>query len=148
MDVTASVDAPVDPATLFGRIDLLDHYPPWLDIVQRVEGAEPNDQDEGPAWIVDLGTRVGPLQRSKRLRMVRTVCREPSEVVFERRERDGRDYSPWVLSGVVTELKPRLCRLEMRLNYGGALFGPVLERLLQREIDAGRERLLAWLAAG
>ena len=75
MDVTASVDAPVDPATLFGRIDLLDHYPPWLDIVQRVEGAEPNDQDEGPAWIVDLGTRVGPLQRSKRLRMVRTVCR-------------------------------------------------------------------------
>ena len=32
--------------------------------------------------------------------------------------------------------------LTMRLHYGGALFGPVLERLLRDEIERSRERLL------
>jgi hypothetical protein len=30
----------------------------------------------------------------------------------------------------------------MRLHYGGALWGPVLERLLADEVDRGRRRLL------
>ena len=148
MQVTAAVVAPVKPATLFARIDRLDDYPRWLDIVQRVEGTEPHPDDEGPAWIVDLGSRVGPLQRSKRLRMVRTVCDDPSEVRFEGREHDGRDHSPWVLSVVIDELEPEVSTMNMTLSYGGSLFGPVLERLLQREIDASRPRLLAWLEAG
>lgn len=148
MQVTASVETTLDPAALFARIDQLDHYPPWLDIVQRVEPAEPHPDDEGPAWTVDLGTRVGPLQRSKRLRMVRTVCDEPSEIRFERRERDGRNHSPWVMSAMVDELSPLGSCLQMNLSYGGSMFGPVLQRLLQREIDASRPRLLSWLADG
>lgn len=148
MQVTATVVAPLDPAALFARIDRLDNYPPWLDIVQRVEAADPHPDDEGPAWIVDLGSRVGPLQRSKRLRMVRTVCHEPSEVRFERREHDGRNHSPWVLSVEIDQEEVELSSIKMTLSYGGSLFGPVLERLLQREIDASRPRLLAWLEAG
>ena len=147
MQVTATVVAPLDPAALFARIDRLDNYPPWLDIVQRVEVADAHPDDAGPAWIVDLGSRVGPLQRSKRLRMVRTVCDEPSEVRFERREHDGRNHSPWLLLAEITELEPKLSSMQMSLSYGGSLFGPVLERLLQREIDASRPRLLAWLEA-
>lgn len=148
MQVTAAVVAPVEPAALFARIDQLDHYPRWLDIVQRVEPAEPHADDEGPAWIVDLGSRVGPLQRSKRLRMVRTVCDQPSEVRFERREHDGRNHSPWVLMVEINEIDDQRSGMSMSLSYGGSLFGPVLERLLQREIDASRPRLLAWLEAG
>lgn len=148
MQVTASVETPLAPEALFTRIDRLDHYPPWLDIVQRVEEAEPHADDEGPAWRVDLGARVGPLQRSKRLRMVRTVCRTPTDIRFERREHDGRDHSPWVLSAHVARLDPVGSRLEMNLGYGGTMFSSVLERLLQREIDASRPRLLEWLADG
>jgi hypothetical protein len=33
--------------------------------------------------------------------------------------------------------------LSMRLHYGGALWGPVLERLLGDEVDRSRDRLLA-----
>ena len=140
--------APLEPAALFARIDRLDHYPRWLDIVQRVEAAEAHANDEGPAWIVDLGSRVGPLQRSKRLRMVRTVHDEPTEVRFERREHDGRNHSPWVLMVEINEIDDQRSGMSMSLSYGGSLFGPVLERLLQREIDASRPRLLAWLEAG
>ena len=31
----------------------------------------------------------------------------------------------------------------MGLHYGGALWGPVLERMLADEVDASRQRLLA-----
>lgn len=147
VQVTASIETPLEPSALFPRINKLEHYPPWLDIIQRVDAAESHPDDEGPAWTVDLGTRVGPLQRSKRLRMVRTVCHDPVEVRFERREHDGRDHSPWVLSANIDPWGPQSSCLAMELSYGGSMFGPVLERLLQREIDAGRPRLLAWLTA-
>jgi hypothetical protein len=35
----------------------------------------------------------------------------------------------------------------MTLHYGGALWGPVLERLLADEIERGRARLLALVSA-
>ena len=35
----------------------------------------------------------------------------------------------------------------MRLHYGGALWGPVLERLLSEEVERGRDRLLGLVSA-
>ena len=147
MDVTADLLAPCSPERLFGWVDDLAHYPEWLDIVPRATPVEARDGDPGPAWSVDLRGRLGPFARSKRLRMVRTVLESPTRVTFERRERDGRSHSPWVLDATV-EGEPASSRLHMHLHYGGSLWGPVLERLLGDEIERSRSRLLACVAGG
>ncbi|MEY2570266.1 MAG: hypothetical protein QOE63_616, partial [Acidimicrobiaceae bacterium] len=142
VDVTAKLEAPVSVEQLFPWVEDLSRYPRWLDIVPR---AEPDGADQDAAWIVDLRGRLGPFARSKRLRMVRTV-REPDRVVtFERRERDGRSHSPWVLTAELAASDDGSV-LTMHLHYGGGLWGPVLERLLGDEIERSLPRLLALVA--
>jgi hypothetical protein len=135
MDIDAALDAPCPPADLFAWVDDLARYPQWLSIVTR---AEP-DGDDG--WTVDLRGRVGPLARSKRLRMARTRLEPERVAVFERVERDGRHHAPWVLRAEVTP-GPAGSHLAMRLHYGGSLWGSVIERLLRDEIEQSRARLL------
>jgi len=142
MEIVADLVAPCPPDVLRPFVEDLGAYPRWLDIVTRAEPVE--DPDGGAAWAVDLRGRLGPLARSKRLRMVRTV-RDGRAVRFEREELDGRQHSPWVLAAVL-DPDPAGCRLEMRLRYDGRLFGPVLERLLGDEIERSRARLLALVA--
>lgn len=120
----------------------LARYPAWFGAVQRAEPDDPRPGDCGPAWRVDLRGRLGPLARVKRLRMVRTAHRPPTSVRFERREDDGRSHSPWVLTADVRAV-PGGSRLEVHVHYGGALFGPVLERLLADEVARAKPRLLA-----
>jgi hypothetical protein len=136
MDLSATLDAPCSPAELFGWVDDLGRYPEWLTIVTRA------DPDGDSAWKVDLRGRVGPLARSKRLRMVRTAREADRLAVFERAEEDGRNHAEWVLRAAV-EPRDGGSRLEMDLHYGGSFWGPVVERLLRDEIDASRARLLA-----
>jgi hypothetical protein len=142
VDVTATLAAPCSPGQLFDVVSDLTTYPRWLDIVPRVVAAD--DSGDTPAWIVDLRGRLGPFARSKRLRMVRTRLDEPKAAVFERRERDGRSHSPWLLEAHVAEAVGG-SELTMHLHYGGKLFGPVVERLLTDEIERSRPRLLALL---
>jgi hypothetical protein len=144
VDVTAELDAPCAPEVLFEVVEDLGRYPQWLDIVPRAV-PEQGRGDE-PEWTVDLRGRLGPFARSKRLRMVRTTHDVPARVVFERRELDGREHSPWVLSAEVTPAGGSGSRLTMHLHYGGGLWGPVLERLLRDEIEQSKPRLLALLA--
>ncbi len=139
------MDTASPPVALFACIEDLGRYPEWLGMVTRAVALDPEDGDEGPAWSIDIRGKVGPLARAKRLRMVRTVHDTPSAVTFERRERDGRDHSSWVLRGEVVE-GPDGARLVMHLHYGGSLFGPVLERLLGDEIARSRPRLAALAA--
>lgn len=141
MDVVAQLDTPVAPEMLFVWVDDLSRYPQWLDIVPRATADTAARGDPGPAWMVDLRGRLGPLARSKRLRMVRTVHASPAEVAFERREVDGRRHSPWALRASIAPTGDG-SRLTMRLHYGGGLWGPVVERLLADEIDRSRPRLL------
>ena len=145
MDVAASLDAPCTAARLFGFVDELDDYPAWMPLAHRVEPAPPVPADDGrPAWDVELRARVGPLARSKRLRMVRTT-HDPASgtVVFDRHELDGRPHSPWVLRADVVAEHVGGSRLDMHLHYGGALWtGGLIERVLADQISAGRERLL------
>jgi Polyketide cyclase / dehydrase and lipid transport len=139
MDLVADLDAPVPPTTLFPWVEDLSRYPEWLEIVTRaaVVGAD--------AWLVDLRARLGPLTRSKRLRMVRIIHEPPTEVVFERQEDDGRSHASWRLSASVHPTHAG-SRLVMGLHYGGALWGPVIERLLTDEIERSRPRLLELVA--
>jgi hypothetical protein len=140
VDVTATLEAPHPPEALFAWVADLDRYPAWLDIVPRA------DADGDDAWIVYLRGRLGPLARSKRLRMVRVSIDAPHTVRFERRERDGRRHSPWMLEAAV-DLVDGGSRLTMHLHYGGSFFDRVLERMLTDEIERSRQRLLECLGA-
>lgn len=135
----AELDAPSSAVELFAWVEDLARYPQWLDIVARAARVDEE------AWAVDLRGRLGPLARSKRLRMVRPTFEPPRRVVFERAELDGRQHSAWRLSAEVTDVVGRIgggCHLRMELHYGGSLFGTVLERLLREEIEQAKQRLL------
>jgi uncharacterized protein YndB with AHSA1/START domain len=138
MDVVADLEAPHPPDAVWVVVSDLGTYPQWLDIVPRA------DPDPDGSWTVDLRGRLGPFARTKRLRMVRATADEPTLVVFERAELDGRDHSPWVLRAELAPLGGGT-RLTMRLHYGGSLFGPVLERLLGDTIERSRPKLLRLL---
>lgn len=163
METHAELVAPCPPEVLFRHVVDLDRYPSWMQLVHRA-----TREPDVAAWSVELRTRVGPLARSKRLRMVRTGLVPDRSVVFERAETDGRRHSPWVLRATVTpevrddgtggdrtdedgtggdgtgEDDIARSRLVMHLSYGGALWtGGVLQRILDDEIRAGSERLLA-----
>lgn len=143
MDVDIDFEAPCPPEALFAWVDDLARYPRWLDLVPKADPAPASDADPGPAWLVDLRARIGPLARSKRLRMVRTVHQTPTLARFERLEHDGRDHSAWVLQASVQAVGGGSSRLTMHLHYGGGMFGPVLERKLHDEVARCRPRLLA-----
>jgi hypothetical protein len=156
MDVTADLDAPCPPAHLFDSLDDLSSYPEWLEIVDRAEVTPSHPDDDGDAaWVVDLRGRLGPLARSKRLRMVRTTCDAPDLVRFERREHDGRNHSDWVLEAEVQPLDhgpdagpdAPASRLVMRLHYSGSFGGSVLEKLLSDAIERSRPALLERLGS-
>lgn len=140
MDVTATVDAEHPPEAVFAVVEDLATYPEWLDIVPNAVA----DPDAPDTWHVDLRGRLGPFARSKRLRMVRTVHEEPTRVVFERREDDDRQHAPWVLAAEVAPT-PAGSRLTVHLHYGGALLGPVVERVLGDEIERSKPRLVTLL---
>ena len=97
MDLSAELVAPCAPEELFGWVQDLGRYPSWLEIVTQAQVSEDG------SWAVDLRGRVGPLARTKRLRMVRTELVEPTRAVFERAELDGRQHSAWTL---VAEVAP------------------------------------------
>lgn len=142
MEVTATLEAPCTPEALFELVSDLGRYPQWLDIVPRADPA--SAEADAPAWTVDLRGRLGPFARSKRLRMVRTRFDEPKAAVFERRERDGKRHSAWVLEAHVSAVADG-SQLRMCLFYGGSLWGPLVERLLRDEIEHSKPRLLALL---
>jgi hypothetical protein len=144
MDVDAELSCDAPLTELRAVVADLATYPDWLDIVSSAAPIAASDGgadvDAGAAWDVVLRASIGPLRRSKRLRMVRTVD-EPRHVRFERRELDGRSHSPWVLDATLGGDGPVVLR--MRLHYGGSLWVPVLDRLLSDEIERSRPRLLA-----
>lgn len=137
MDVTETLDADCTVEQLFEVVADLAGYAAWLGIVAAVEPGP-----DGEAWLVELRGRIGPLARSKRLRMECTVLDVPGHVRFERRELDGRDHAPWVLD-VRVEPVGATSRVTMHLHYGGNLAGAVLQGVLRDEIQRSRPRLRA-----
>lgn len=146
MDVTAELLAPCGVEELFTWVDDLSRYPQWLDIVPVAVPAEAHPDDPGPAWSVDLRGQMGPFARSKRLRMARVLHEAPHRVRFERVEHDGKNHSMWALEAAV-EATADGSRLRMGLHYGGALGGPIVEKLLADEIERSGPRLLALVGA-
>ena len=151
MDVYASLEAPCDADVLFSLVDDLAKYPYWIDLVHRADPVADATWDvvsDYPAWMVELRARVGPLARSKRLRMKRSehdsIARH---AVFTRSEADSRRHSAWVLTADVSQAASGSA-LNMHLQYGGGLWtGGILERALADQITNGRARLVALATA-
>ena len=153
MDVTETLDADCALDDLRTWVRDLDRYPAWLSIVPRAdleaasaEGSPEAERDGHPAWAVELRAKLGPLARSKRLRMVRTLD-ESDHVRFERWETDGKDHSPWVLDARIEEVETG-SRLTMMLHYGGNFGVGLLEKLLRDEIEESKPRLRALVEEG
>lgn len=100
-----------------------------------------------PAWTVDLRGRLGPMARSKRLRMIRTVFEPDTRVRFERSERDGRQHAAWVLDATVSPTATG-SHLHVDLHYGGQFGGALLRRMLTDEIERARPKLAELVASG
>jgi hypothetical protein len=140
VDRTEVVSLEAAPAEVLAVVRDLGTYERWLDLVERAVPIDGLDGDPGPAWDVELRAKVGPFARSKRLRMVRSQDDETA-VRFERRDADGREHSPWVLTAQVDAAEGSGSTLTMRLHYGGGLYGPVLDKVLGDAVARGRGRL-------
>jgi len=146
MRIERSVVLPGPESVVFELLDDLGRYPEWMDLVHDVTELAPTP-DGRRAWDVELRAQVGPLARSKRLRMVRSVHEPTSTVVFERDEVDGRRHSPWVLQSTLVSSAPSQIEVTMTLSYGGNLWaGAVLERVLDDHVERGALALASLLA--
>jgi hypothetical protein len=148
VDLYGRADLRHPPALVFAAVSDLATYPGWLGIVMDVEAATPHADDDGLAWFVDLGARLGPVRRTKRVRMVRTIHEPETRARFDREEHDAEAHSAWTLSAAVDtdEGAQDACRLRMDLHYGGAGWFPGLDLVLRQEIRRAGGRLNRYLA--
>lgn len=139
--ITAEVAASPQ-ATLRALADL-STYPEWLPVVSSAIPDETTDD----VWMVTLRARLGPLARSKRLRMVR-VALDDHTVRFERSEVDGREHAAWILEAAVVEADNAGCRAEVSLHYSGTLWSAPLEGALLAVEGTAAKRLGEYLTNG
>jgi len=132
---------------LFIVVSDLTTFPDWIELVHRVEPIPAGEAlaEDRPEWWVTLRAQIGPLARSKRLRMARTVHRPPGsgygqrgQVRFDRSETDGRDHAPWTMEVTVIGIDsgPHRSRADCRLHYGGSMW----TGLLDGQLDATARR--------
>ena len=144
MQIERDTLVPAPTERVFALVDDLSVYPTWMALVHDVHEEPPTGDRR--TWNVELQAQVGPLARSKRLRMTRVAHEPDRRVVFERDEIDGRRHSPWILAAT---LHPEVSvaghtRLTMTLTYGGNLWtGAVLQRVLDDHIERGAAALCA-----
>lgn len=160
MRQTFSAKTEAGPGDLFDVVADLGTYPNWLDVVSQVERT-----DDPEAWVVTLRARVGPLARSKRLRMKRITHDRAgaggvSTVRFERREIDGKNHADWVLSAEVAEVssadhrsnpgpaaagQPLRSEVKLDLSYEGPLWSGLLDGVLAAAADRATGKLQAYV---
>jgi len=149
MRLVVDVELPKGPEAVTPWVESLDAYPGWTGLVHRVS---PDAAAGDEAWSVELRARIGPLARSKRLRMVRVASTPAGEYRFVREERDGKQHSTWELTAVVESIgtaKAPRTRLVMTLFYGGANWaGGLAERTLEDEVRKSKAKLLQLVSDG
>jgi len=153
-------ETPAAPGELFEIVNDLSTFPQWIEVVHEVDHAEslettgPDGSLFEPTWWVILRAQLGPLARSKRLRMRRAVSIAPSAgtdgfVRFERAETDGRDHAEWTMEVTVGETASAdesngdNSWARCRLYYGGAMWTKLLEGQLDAVADRATDQLRA-----
>ena len=147
MDFEAATTVAQPWRKVFDAVADLDTYPHWFTIVDRAVAA-PADE---PTWDVDMAARLGPLKRTKRVRMVRVDAAASGtggHARYERQEVDGRPHSAWVLEAWVAADGADATALRVRLHYDGLAWVPGLDLLLRQEARRAGGRLGAYLRAG
>lgn len=145
MDLSLEAELDAAPAAVLAEVSDLPGYPSWHGMVKKVVA-------DGDGWLVDLGARVGPFTRTKRVRLVRAPDEPeagPGRVRFVRKEVDREDYGGWELQADVDPAAGEgPCTLRFRLLYDGSspLLG-MLEPILRAETQKSADRLRRRLAA-
>ena len=133
------VDLPVPAGTVRPYVAELDSYRSWMPVIHDVERLDDT------TWRVELRAKLGVFARSKRLTMVRTLD-APGEIVFERREDDGRTHAAWVMKVWISD-HGQECRVTIELVYDGNLWASgVLDKILAAQVEAGKRNLAALVA--
>lgn len=148
VELVTEVDLPAAPEQVEPWLAGLDAYPAWMGLVHR---AVPEPGSNPPAWQVDLRARIGPLARSKRLRMVRSANSDTTTLEFERAELDGRSHGRWALRAELHRIDGSTpgTRVRVTLRYDGAHWASgVLERVLHDEIEKSKARLTELVSGG
>jgi len=147
VDVRAEVTLRCTLARAHAELGDLGGYPAWLGIVHRAVTTASDDADPGPAWSVDLGAGVGPLRRSKRVRMVRAID-DAGHLRFERRELDGRAHGRWDLDVTLKDKSGEgtATFAAVWLHYGGSRWLPLVDAVLAAEVRRAGPRLAAIVA--
>lgn len=149
MELIAEVVLPAAPHRVEPWLAALDAYPAWMGLVHR---AVPEAGAVPAAWQVDLRARIGPLARSKRLRMVRAESTDASVLEFERVEHDGRTHGRWMLRAQLAPIDGDggvRTRVRVTLMYEGAHWASgILERVLHEEIEKSKARLAELVSGG
>ncbi len=134
MRLDESVHVPTTIDRVRPHVDDLGRYNAWMPLVHSVERVDTE------TWNVELRAKVGPFARSKRLRMTRSV-NEPTRIVFERKEIDGKSHAPWVLA-VTLQADGAHTVVAVSLDYRGTLWtGGLLDKVLRDHVAVAKERL-------
>lgn len=134
MKLDESVLVPALTEQVRPHVEDLALYNAWMPLVHGVARVD------STTWNVELRAKVGPFARSKRLRMTKIVD-EPSRIVFERREVDGKSHAPWLLS-VTLQPRGNETLVSVQLEYKGTLWtGGLLDKVLRDHIAVAKELL-------
>lgn len=146
MNVEADFEAPCPPELLFSIVEDLAEISPWLDLLGDAVPCSPAQGDIGPAWDSTFAIKLGPLTKTKDVRLVRIVHKAPSEVVYERHEVpvEGRDPSQIAMWRLTLKVRPvdSGSRLDVHVFYGGDALGDMAEGILTKELKKSRPALL------
>lgn len=140
MDIKLEAAMDATPEAVLAEVSDLPGYPEWHGMVHRVE-------PDGDGWLVDLGGRIGPFKRTKRVRMVRDDVADPGLVRFVRSELERDDHGGWELEAAIDPPAGEgPCTLRFRLYYDGSsslisMLEPVLRGETQKSADRLRKRL-------
>jgi len=131
---TQRIEVRLDATLLRSILRDLSEFQPLVSIIDVVR------PESDAVWSVDLRADLGPIRRSKRLRMARVSADDEGTLVFERQELDNRRHASWRLT---IEIQPVAngSGVEIILDYDGRVPLGVLEGLVAEEIVAASQRL-------
>ncbi len=146
MNVEATFEAPCEPELMFSLMEDLENITPWLDLLGGAERTTADPSDVGPAWDATFAIKLGPLTKTKDVRLVQIVHEPYEKVVYERHELpiEGKDASQIAMWRLTMKVSPTDTGslLYVHVFYGAEALGDMAEGILTKELNKARPALL------